>query len=651
MQYRREIDGLRAVAVLPVILFHAGIGAFSGGYVGVDIFFVISGYLITSIILTERSEGAFTIWGFYERRARRILPALFLVVIASLPFAWAWMPPEMLEDFGRSVAATTLFVSNVHFWETADYFASDTDMKPLLHTWSLAVEEQFYLIFPLLLMLIGTSHKRRGTWLLSLLALLSLLLCEWGWRHEPEANFYFTLSRFWELLVGSLCAILLFARRPYASNGLAALGLALILFAILGFDESLPFPSLYTVVPVLGTALIILFAGQETATTRLLSCKFLVGIGLISYSAYLWHQPIFAFIRIRSPQEPTLALMLVASVVVLGFAYLSWRFVEQPFRRRHLSLLPSRRAIFSASAVGMALLVGFGTFVERSGGAPFRIAPNGVKYSDLLLDLKLAPNYGLNPACTVDLGSALASPECRTNDNPSVLLWGDSHAMHLGLWLAESDSADEIGLQQITKSQCWPILNISPSQLSTPQGQDCITFNDDVLEWISTQEDISTVVMSSPFNTTRVVRNRAGNLVENSDDTFALDQLLGTINTLRSLGKRVVVISSPPNKGNDLGMCLLTSSLWGKHLSTCDFTTREFSSWIVRAYRLLQRAEASVPVVFLDQLMCSNGLCSTSDDAIFLYRDTDHLSVEGAISLGKKIDLLELVLSKAGFTN
>jgi len=239
------------------------------------------------------------------------------------------------------------------------------------------------------------------------------------------------------------------------------LGLSLILFAVLWFDETIPFPSLYTLVPVLGTVLIILFAGQGTLTARLLSSKSLVGIGMISYSAYLWHQPLFAFVRITNPQEPTLALMLTVSASVLGLAYLSWRFVEQPFRHRDQPLLPSRKAVFLASGAGMALLVGFGLFADESGGAPFRTAPNGLKFSELSLDLKLVPNFGLDLACAGGLASAIAAPECRTNDIPSVLLWGDSYAMHLGLWLAQSDSADDNGVQQITISQCWPILGIA----------------------------------------------------------------------------------------------------------------------------------------------------------------------------------------------
>jgi len=294
-----------------------------------------------------------------------------------------------------------------------------------------------------------------------------------------------------------------------------------------------------------------------------------------------------------------------------------------------------------------SLLVGFGLFADESGGAPFRTAPNGLKFSELSLDLKLVPNFGLDLACAGGLASAIAAPECRTNDIPSVLLWGDSYAMHLGLWLAQSDSADDNGVQQITISQCWPILGIAANLLSVPQAHDCITFNDDVLEWVSQNENISTVVLSSPFNTVGRVRNRAGDLNENSDNTFALNQLVVTVDALHSLGKRVVIVSPPPNNGKDLGLCLLTSSLWGKHLSACNFATQEISGWIVEAYRLLKRVEPNVPVVFLDKLMCRDGLCVVSDDAVFLYRDTGHLSVEGAISLGQEFDLLKLILSKA----
>ncbi len=647
MKYRSEIDGLRAIAVLPVIFFHAGASVFSGGYVGVDIFFVISGYLITTIILAERAAGVFSIRRFYERRARRILPALYLVIFACLPFAWAWMVPEMLADFARSVAATALFISNAHFWETAGYFAADTDLKPLLHTWSLAVEEQFYLVFPLFLILTGTRKLGRFALLLAILALASLLLSEWGWRNEPDANFYFTLSRFWELLAGSLCGILLFGRDPYSNNALAALGLGLISFAVFAFDETVPFPSVYALVPVMGSVLIILFAAPRTVVAKLLSLKPFVGIGLISYSAYLWHQPLFAFARIRSPQEPAMVWMMLLSAMTLGLAYLSWRFVEQPFRRRDRQLLPTQKSVFAVSGAGMAVLVCVGVLVMQSGGAPLRTAPNGIRYSDFLSDEKLAFNIGLDRACVKSLESAITSPACRTSDNPSVLLWGDSYAMHLAKWLEYSDSAADVGVQQVTKGACWPILGVAGRELSPAQARECVEFNDAVLEWISKQANISTVILSSPFHTAGEVIDRTGKTIDNSDDTYGLAHILSTIESLRALKKRVVIVSPPPNSGSDIGDCLLYAILWDEDLSRCDFTTQDYTDARIKSYRLLDKVGKDVPVILLDKIMCREGNCAASDGDVFLYRDHGHLSVESAQSLGRKIDLLELTLAKA----
>ena len=232
MRYRKEIDGLRAVAVMPVILFHAGFTVFAGGYVGVDIFFVISGYLITTIIVTELEQGQFSILRFYERRARRILPALFFVMLCSVPFAWMWMLSSALKDFAQSMVATVLFISNIHFWQQAGYFAPNVELMPLMHTWSLAIEEQYYLLFPLFLIAL---HKRTSFVLISTLTVLfvaSLLLSEWGWRNKPEVNFYFTFSRFWELLAGSICAVLPYKKARKQQNALSAIGLLLIVFAI-----------------------------------------------------------------------------------------------------------------------------------------------------------------------------------------------------------------------------------------------------------------------------------------------------------------------------------------------------------------------------------------------------------------------------------
>jgi peptidoglycan/LPS O-acetylase OafA/YrhL len=206
MKYRREIDGLRAVALLPVILFHAGFQAFGGGYVGVDVFFVISGYLITSIILAEKVAGTFSLRSFYERRARRILPALFLVMLVCLPFAWLWLLPSDMKEFSASLVAVSTFSSNVLFWWESGYFDTAAELKPLLHTWSLAVEDQYYLIFPLLLVLTWKLNRTKTMWLLLAVALASLSLAQKGAYASPAATFYMLHTRIWELLVGALLA-------------------------------------------------------------------------------------------------------------------------------------------------------------------------------------------------------------------------------------------------------------------------------------------------------------------------------------------------------------------------------------------------------------------------------------------------------------
>lgn len=372
MVYRKEIDGLRALAVIPVILFHGGIEWFSGGYVGVDVFFVISGYLITSIILKEKEAGSFTIAGFYERRARRILPALFFVLLACLPFAWFWLLPHELKDFGKSIIAVSLFASNFLFWKESDYFAADAESLPLLHTWSLAVEEQFYVIFPLLMILFWALGKRWLVGIIGLIGLLSLGLTEWGWRHFPEANFYLIPTRAWELMIGSLSAFyLLHKEQPGGTIGQLAsfTGLALILYAIFFLDRSMPFPSLYALAPTLGTVLIILFATPATIVYKLLSLRLMVGIGLVSYSAYLWHQPLFVFARIQSVEEPGLWLILVLSIAALVLAYISWRFVERPFRQRRRF---TRKQIFTSGFVTSILFIAAGIGLVVSDGAMFR---------------------------------------------------------------------------------------------------------------------------------------------------------------------------------------------------------------------------------------------------------------------------------------
>ncbi|WP_414433442.1 acyltransferase family protein [Alcanivorax sp. IL1] len=369
MQYRPEIDGLRALAVLPVIFFHAGVDWLSGGYVGVDIFFVISGFLITTIIYSELSEKRFSILKFYERRARRILPALFLVLIVSTVVAIFTMLPYKLVTYGQALVGTVLFISNIVLWKQSGYFATEAEMNPLLHTWSLGVEEQYYLFFPLGLMLIWWMKRQWVITFLVIAGVASLLLSEWASSNMPNANFYLLPTRVWELLVGGLLSIVLIkGNQPgkKTAETISLAGLFSIAISIFLYDSQTPFPSFYALLPVLGSAAIIYAATPDTLTGKLLSTRPLVLIGLISYSAYLWHQPLFAFARIIEPgDEPGLSTMIALAFLSLMLAFLTWKYVEQPFRNKKKY---NRNWVFGASFIGSVLFVLLGAGILGSKG-------------------------------------------------------------------------------------------------------------------------------------------------------------------------------------------------------------------------------------------------------------------------------------------
>ncbi|MES2987622.1 MAG: acyltransferase, partial [Pseudomonadota bacterium] len=315
VQYKPEIDGLRAVAVVPVILFHAGFSAFGGGFVGVDIFFAISGYLITSIIFSELDSGRFSLARFYERRARRILPALFLVILCCIPPALLLLRPPQLIEFARSVVSSTFFSSNILFWREGGYFGASNDIKPLLHTWSLAVEEQYYIFFPIAVALAYRTKSYLAAWLVALAAIASFAINLIALQLSSvslEATFFLLPTRAWEILFGAVCALLI---RQHGETPLRLLdhralreimpaaGLLMIGVSIFAMDESVPFPSHFALLPVCGACLIMLFCTKGTTVYRLLASKVFVWVGLISYSLYLWHQPIFAFVRLATPLE------------------------------------------------------------------------------------------------------------------------------------------------------------------------------------------------------------------------------------------------------------------------------------------------------------------------------------------------------------
>lgn len=373
--YRREIDGLRAVAVIPVILGHAKFFGFTGGFVGVDVFFVISGYLISSIIMNDLDSNKFSFWRFYERRARRILPALFFVMILITPFAAMWMMPEDFKNYGQSLVATTLFSNNILLGITAGYWDNASNFKPLLHTWSLGVEEQFYIIFPILLAGIWKFFRSLALPITTLLLLVSFGIASWGVIHNTALSFYLLPTRGWELLAGALTAYWLKYGQGLGDNSLirqifSILGMGMILFSVFVFDESYVSPGPWILLPVIGSVLVIACAVNGTLVHRVLSSSIPVGVGLISYSLYLWHQPLFAMARVYAKNP--ISTLTYAALIGITFicAYLTWKFVEAPFR-------DSKRIGFRSMVISLSctatFFIGFGLYLDRSYGISWRI--------------------------------------------------------------------------------------------------------------------------------------------------------------------------------------------------------------------------------------------------------------------------------------
>ncbi|GAB2779571.1 hypothetical protein GCM10027020_36320 [Nocardioides salsibiostraticola] len=447
MKYRPEIDGLRAFAVVVVILFHASLGPLPGGFIGVDIFFVLSGYLITTIILNQFSEGTFTFSGFWERRARRILPALIFVCLACVPFAYAWMLPDELQNFGQSLLATGFSANNVLLSTTSGYWDLDSNFKPLLHTWSLGVEEQYYLIAPLLLFVVSRYARRALLPVVAGLGLLSLGLAEFYLQRNPNFAFYMLPTRAWELAAGAVVSMVLLRnptiREHRGAPFAAAAGLVMITLPVFTFGENTPTPGVAMLLPVGGVCLLILGAHAERGVGRLLATPALVRIGLISYSAYLWHQPLFVFARIYAKDTPPAWVFGLLSVLTFGLAWLTWKFVETPFRSRRTT---SRSVVFAACGVGVAAMAVSGLGLHITKGVPSRLPfATGSTYT---AESTIAYNVAV---------FALKQDEFVDDGRRKVLVAGDSFARDFINSVNESFTPAQLATVEVVYRNDYPI--------------------------------------------------------------------------------------------------------------------------------------------------------------------------------------------------
>lgn len=462
--HRDDIDGLRAVAVIPVILFHYGmINVAPGGFVGVDIFFVISGYLITGILHRELQAGTYSLLGFYERRIRRIFPALFVMFAFCLVCAFFVNFPSEIREFGHSILAATLFVSNVLFYASSGYFDQKMQLNPVLHTWSLSVEEQFYILFPLLLFAMRRFATVTTTWVLTFVIVVSLACAAWTVTRNPSAAFYLVQFRAWELLLGAvlaLGAIPRLTRAPLAEL-LGAAGLVSILASCVWMSKSTPFPGIAAMAPCLGAAAII-YSGSvvHTRVRGLLSTAVFRFIGKISYSLYLWHWPLYVFLKFGDQSsvgaQPGRTIKLVLIAVCFLLATLSWRFVERPFRERR-STVPSRRVVQTAGGV-MALTAVLALLAAPTSAVFWRYSARTdriLAFTDYDTSKLMRIGTCFLTSGAADFGMFKQDP-CLTlkRDHKNILLIGDSHAAHL--WPGLNAVYPDVNWLQANSSGCKP---------------------------------------------------------------------------------------------------------------------------------------------------------------------------------------------------
>lgn len=643
--YRRDIDGLRSLAVIPVVLNHAGLSWLPGGFVGVDIFFVISGFLITSILLREIDAGKFSILRFYERRIRRILPALAVVILACFLAAWVFLLPGEFTDFAKSAVAALLSASNIWFWMSAnDYFAADVATQMLLHTWSLAVEEQFYVLFPLLLFWMAPWKRRAKLACIGLITVASLLFSIAITQSHPTANFYLLPSRAWELGVGALLAMGLVppARLQGLRDAASIAGLVLIALSITLIHETTPFPGLTALPPCLGAGLII-WAGQggqggQSLGGRLLSTGILVWFGLISYSLYLWHWPIMAGTRVLTGSvimEPTAAAICIALSVLCGWA--SWRYVERPFRNSRDGFWQSPRRIFGYGFVAAALLLAASGLVLVSKGLPGRIEPQALALYD-----EATRTTQTERQCR----SQMQDP-CRlgTKDGEvDYVLWGDSHA---GAYVPGFDAVlAQTGHSGVAfvKTACAPL----PGLWRADQGIDhaCDSHNAAVLDAIARDYPGATIVLAARWALMSNGSRPAGeggpaaklartgeSWGEEPGNAALMEQSLESlVSDLREGGHEVLIIGTLPEQGRDFARVAARSALvslpWGQAqpVKRADHEARtEFS----RALFAQLQQRYGVTTVDLTDFMCPDD-CLVEQDGKPLYRDDDHISEFGA---------------------
>lgn len=645
MKYRPDIDGLRAVAIIPVVVFHAGLGL-SGGFVGVDIFFVISGYLLSSIIMTEMAENRFSFAAFYERRVRRLAPAMIVMLALCFPLFALLMIPEDFVAFARSAIATVFVYANFHFYLTDDYFSQAANLLPLLHMWSLAIEEQFYAALPLALLAAGYVLPKR--WLPALIIVLlvgSLALCVYfTYVYKPRA-FYMPYTRAWELLAGTLLAAL-----PRLSGSLRmanALGLAAffaIAWVVWNYDERDAFPGFLAVVPVVATVALIYCGGVAPTSlpTRILSLPVLVFVGRISYSLYLWHWPIIVFANYGNFNPESIETKLVCVALSFLVATLSWSLVEEPIRRRRM--LTSRSSVFASAAGSLGVVVVAASLVIAGKGLPGRVPGELRAFLDER-DLVLESADGkADSACFFDRKAAESAAGClrgAPGQPPSFFLVGDSHANALSPGLFQA--AQDLGIAGIQYSSPGFLPGVGRSQVGARREDARIGH---VLELIRDNPEIRTVIFSGAWADYATGTNWKGKSWLYQDDISVATQSSENSEIFaRSLqrlvselpDRRIIFLDDvPAGVELDLGFFVRRSMLGTVDRSTVMLPYEKAAERRLAYEPILQdlssrNGNVSYMPVFSDFCIPPGCPLFSAEAGFPIYRDGDHLSIRGAL--------------------
>ena len=650
-EYRPEVDGLRAVAIVPVLLFHAGLSAFAGGFFGVDVFFVISGYLITAQLASSDKSGFALLGNFYHRRIRRLFPAIAIVSAVTAVIAYLIMTPSQLRPLFSSFTSTQVFLQNIYLWQNSGYWDQSLETSPLMHTWSLAVEEQFYLIFPLLF--VAKSMRNAKSVLVGVaitIFVLSFLGALTRFGTSSTGAFFLLPYRAWELMAGAIVALYsvndkrFFKTKPYFSRLISNFGMTIIIIAIILGDESTRHPGLLTLLPVVGTALLIGFGREPSLTSRLLNNKLLVAIGKLSYGLYLWHFPILALWRIDKGTELDGVETTAAMVLTFVCSYLMWKFAETPFRDR---VRTRNKYVAIVATTGFVALVSIGVVGQNT---VFGKKSN----SELaLLEAQAKIPTELDNWIEIDFESPISGGSIGVTERKSpmgdVVLLGDSHAGALKDSLsAELERLNLSGVAFI-RAGCPPVSNVI---MDPPEKFNCTDFNQ-IIDIVLKDTFVTDVILLSRWTFyaegTRYtnykgyredgyeVKFSAPEKKFTSDEeriTYLGDQIKLTIDRLESTGKRVHLIYPLPELGWD--PISYAKRFIDQGLSWHQKLDIPYGDHLERSRRAVEQLDrAASPTTFkLDpaDIFCNRQItnwCVASLDNTLFYGDNDHLNENG----------------------